>query len=89
MRDRILRGDDAPSYGFVVAYLGHQLSDRAMVSEGLSFVKGNERLDTSRALLESIWLGVNLEQPAVETPVVETPAPSDPAPNTPAPTNPK
>ena len=89
MRDRILRGDDAPSYGFVVAYLGHQLSDRAMVSEGLSFVKGNERLDTSRALLESIWLGVNLEQPAVETPVVETPAPSDSAPNTPAPTNPK
>ena len=57
MRERATRGDDAPSYGVLLAYIGHQTGDRALVQEGLAFVKGSERLDESRKLLEGIWLG--------------------------------
>lgn len=57
MRERATRGDDSPSYGVLLAYIGHQTGDRALVQEGLAFVKGSERLDESRKLLEGIWLG--------------------------------
>ena len=42
MRDRATRGDDAPSYGVLMAYIGHQTGNRALVEEGLAFVKGSE-----------------------------------------------
>jgi hypothetical protein len=57
MRQRIDRGDDAPGYGLLLAYIGHQTGDRAMVAEGLKAIGGNEKLDTSRQLLEAVWLG--------------------------------
>ena len=57
MRQRIDRGDDAPGYGLLLAYIGHQTGDQAMVAEGLKAVGGNESLDASRKLLEGVWLG--------------------------------
>ena len=57
MRDRAIRGDDSPSYGVLLAYIGHQTGDRKLVEEGLGFVKGSEKLDESRKLLEGVWLG--------------------------------
>ncbi|MEY5060975.1 MAG: hypothetical protein RIS45_896, partial [Planctomycetota bacterium] len=57
MRDRAMRGDDSPSYGVLLAYIGHQIGDRKLVEEGLGFVKGSEKLDESRKLLEGVWLG--------------------------------
>jgi len=57
MRERATRGDDAPSYGVLLAYIGHQTGDRKLVEEGLAFVKGSEKLDESRKLLEGVWLG--------------------------------
>ncbi len=57
MRDRADRGDDSPSYGVLLAYIGHQTGDRKLVEEGLALVKGSEKLDESRKLLEGVWLG--------------------------------
>jgi hypothetical protein len=50
-------GEDQPNYGFLLAYIGHQTGDKALVEEGLGFIKGNESLDTYGALLRGIWLG--------------------------------
>ena len=55
LRERILRGDDAPGYGLVLAYIGHQTNDRALVGEGLTAVTGSAELDAQRALLEGVW----------------------------------
>ncbi|MFM7259013.1 MAG: hypothetical protein ACKO3W_00275 [bacterium] len=55
LRERILRGDDAPGYGLVLAYIGHQTSDRALVTEGLTAIVGSSELDAQRALLEAVW----------------------------------
>ena len=57
MRERIKSGDDAPGYGILLAYIGHQTSDRKLVEEGLAVIGGNEKLDLSRKLLEGVWLG--------------------------------
>ena len=57
MRQRMQRGDDVQGYGLVLAYIGHQLGDRALVAEGLAGISGNEKLDTMRKLLEGVWLG--------------------------------
>lgn len=57
MRERIVRGDDAPSYGLMIAYIGHQTGDRKMVEEGLALLTGTEKLDTARKLFEGVWLG--------------------------------
>ncbi|MEY5033499.1 MAG: hypothetical protein RL354_2530, partial [Planctomycetota bacterium] len=43
-------------YGLILAYIGHQTADRAMVEEGLAAIGGNERLDAARKLLEGVWL---------------------------------
>lgn len=57
MRQRMQRGDDVQGYGLVLAYIGHQTGDRALVEEGLAGIGGNEKLDTTRKLLEGVWLG--------------------------------
>ena len=57
IRQRIDRGDDAPGYGLVLAYIGHQVGDRKLVEEGLAVIKGGEQIETQRMLLEDIWLG--------------------------------
>ncbi|MFM2165529.1 MAG: hypothetical protein RL325_1966 [Planctomycetota bacterium] len=57
MRQRMQRGDEVAGYGLVLAYIGHQTGDRALVAEGLAGIGGNEKLDTTRKLLEGVWLG--------------------------------
>jgi hypothetical protein len=57
LRDRIDRGEDRAGYGLLLAYIGHQRADRAMIEEGLVHVGGTPALDTSRELLEGVWLG--------------------------------
>jgi hypothetical protein len=57
MRERVNRGDDAPGYGLVLAYIGHQTGDRALVEEGLAAITGNAELDAQRELLKGVWLG--------------------------------
>ena len=56
LAERIDAGEDAPSYGLVLAYLGHQLRDAALVEKGLEAIGGNERLDAQAELLKAIWL---------------------------------
>ena len=57
MRQRMQRGDDVAGYGLILAYIGHQTANRALVEEGLAGIAGNEKLDTTRKLLEGVWLG--------------------------------
>jgi hypothetical protein len=40
----------------VLAYIGHQIGDRALVEEGLREIAGTPSLDTSGELLRGIWL---------------------------------
>jgi hypothetical protein len=72
IRERAFRGDDVPSYGLLIAYIGHQLSDRKMVEEGLSLLRGTEKLDKSRELLGAVWLGA---EPANKPESTPAPAP--------------
>ncbi len=57
MRERITKGDDAPGYGLVLAYIGHQTENRALVEEGLKAITGTEKLDRQSELLKGVWLG--------------------------------
>lgn len=57
IRERIARGEDQANYGFLLAYIGHQAGDKALVEEGLAKVEGNESLDTYGKLLRGVWLG--------------------------------
>ncbi|MFZ9913721.1 MAG: PT domain-containing protein [Phycisphaerales bacterium] len=57
MREKITRGDDRPGYGLVLAYIGHQLKDKAVVEEGLSAIQGSPTLDAESQLLRGVWLG--------------------------------
>ncbi len=53
LRDLITRVErDRKLRGFVLAYIGHQLDDRALVAEGL----GHMDDEPLRALLEAVWL---------------------------------
>ncbi len=56
VRERMALGEDRPTYGFVLAYIGHQIGDRALVEEGLREIAGTPSLDTSGELLRGIWL---------------------------------
>jgi len=57
MRERITRGDDAPGYGLVLAYIGHQTDNRTLIEEGLKAITGTEKLDRQCELLKGVWLG--------------------------------
>ncbi|MGA1223917.1 MAG: tetratricopeptide repeat protein [Phycisphaerales bacterium] len=57
MRERMKRGDEVAGYGLILAYIGHQTGDRALIEEGLAGISGTEKLDASRKLLEAVWLG--------------------------------
>lgn len=57
LRQRIALDTDRPRYGFVLAYLGHQLSRRGTVEEGLSVMGGSPEWDAMRDLLRAVWLG--------------------------------
>lgn len=56
LRARIAVKVDADSFGLLLAYLGHQLEDRALVLEGLAEITGNPTNDVLRELLQEVWL---------------------------------
>jgi len=56
LRERIVDGPNRSDYGLVLAYIGKQMADRALIEEGLSHIGGNTATDTLRELLEGIWL---------------------------------
>lgn len=56
IRERIAAGEDQANYGFLLAYIGHQTGDKALVEQGLKEIEGNESLDTYGELLRGIWL---------------------------------
>jgi tetratricopeptide (TPR) repeat protein len=56
LRERMRDSGDAPSYALVLAYVGHQLSNRALVEEALGVMSGSDDWDAMRELLRGIWL---------------------------------
>ncbi len=56
LRERIGAGADANDYSFVLAYIGRQTGDKALVKEALAQIGGNESAMALRTLLEEIWL---------------------------------
>lgn len=56
LRARMQDGNDAPSYALVLAYVGHQMSNRALVEESLEVMRGSDDWDAMRELLRGIWL---------------------------------
>ena len=59
---------DRASHGFLLAYLGHQLDDSALLEEGLGIMAEAAPEDVLLPLLERIW---PLESPASEDPAPE------------------
>lgn len=56
IRERIALGEDRPNYGFLLAYIGHQVGERTLIEEGLKQVGGTESLDVYGELLRGVWL---------------------------------
>ncbi len=56
---------DHASHGFLLAYLGHQLDDSALLEEGLGIMAEAAPEDVLLPLLERIW---PMESPASEDP---------------------
>ncbi len=66
LRTRIVKKQDVAGYALTLAYLGHQIGDRALVTEGLKSLTGSMDDDLMRELLTQIWLGE--EAPPAEAP---------------------
>ncbi|MDZ4754061.1 MAG: hypothetical protein SGJ11_06150 [Phycisphaerae bacterium] len=73
LRGRIARQQDASSYGLTLAYLGHQMDDRTLVTEGLEVLRGTADDDLWRELLTDIWLGKSGEQKPAQPAAPKTP----------------
>lgn len=56
MRERVKLGDDVQGYGLVLAYIGHQTGNAALVEEGLSSIQGTPAYDSVRELLGGVWM---------------------------------
>lgn len=72
LRKRIALGQDADGYGLALAYIGHQLQEKPLITEGLDAVKGTIENDLLSQLLRQIWLS----EPAPQDPASEKPAES-------------
>jgi hypothetical protein len=48
--------DERQGYGFLIAYVGHQIDDRAMVEEGLAVIEDVDAGDPLLPVLRRVWL---------------------------------
>lgn len=55
VRQRLKEKIEVDSYGFLLAYLGHQLDDQALIEEGLAEMASMPGNQTFITLLRSIW----------------------------------
>lgn len=66
IKQRLQGVRDLDSYAFLLAYLGHQLGDRALVEQGLNTLDALSPDDSLAKLLRRIWLeGEKVEAPAL------------------------
>jgi thioredoxin-like negative regulator of GroEL len=56
LRERMRDSGDGPSYALALAYVGHQMSNRALVEEALGVMSGSDDWDAMREILRGIWL---------------------------------
>lgn len=56
IRQRLASGRDEALYGFLLAYLGHQMSQRPLIEEGLAAMDASSPDDELLALLKTVWL---------------------------------
>lgn len=55
IRQRLEQGQDQSKMGLLLAYIGHQWDDQAMVDEGLAAMKSNRADDPLLPLLRTVW----------------------------------
>jgi hypothetical protein len=85
IRERLDRGHDLEGYGISLAYIGHQLGNAALMTEGLAFVKGTEDVTLFGRLLRGIWLGDPVDPNTFVDPLPEPVAPEALQPEAPKP----
>ena len=59
VRQRLKEKVEVDSYGFLLAYLGHQLDDQALIEEGLAEMASIPGNPTFITLLRNIWAAEN------------------------------
>ena len=56
IRERLKKDLEREGFGLTLAYIGHQIDEPEIITEGLSFVRGTPRGDAFAELLSAIWL---------------------------------
>lgn len=56
LQSRLNERRDRDAYGFLLAYIGHQIGDRSLIESGLSILRDAAEDDPLLPLLERIWL---------------------------------
>lgn len=84
LRELLAERSDMGAYGLMLAYIGRQIEDRAMIQEGLSAMAQADAGNPLLPLLRSIWLGAaeGAGPSATTPPAAATPVePVQPDPN--------
>ncbi len=68
IRERLEQGMEPAMMGFLLAYIGHQFDDRAMVEEGLDAMQRASPDDRLLPLLRTIWTEVDETDDGSQTP---------------------
>lgn len=80
MQDRLeVETRQRSSTAFILAYLGHQLDDRALITKALDAMEEEEPEDTLLPLLRKIWLAEPEPEPVETTPAADESEPADEA----------
>jgi hypothetical protein len=74
VQERLTGTRDLDSYGFILAYLGHQIGDRALIAQGLDAMAAAAPDGELAPLLGAIWLAPADEQTEKDA----SPAPVEP-----------
>lgn len=56
LKTKLEEPSDQASYGFLLAYIGHQLADRSMMQQGITAMAPADTKDDFVALLRELWL---------------------------------
>jgi hypothetical protein len=66
---------DQANYGFLLAYIGHQSQDDALLREGLNTMRQADAQNALLPVLEQIWLSAEIPTPATSAPDAPPPTP--------------
>lgn len=68
IRERLQQGADGAEMGFLLAYIGHQQNDQALMNDGIDALEENAPTDRLLPLLKRVWLGESTKPAGDATP---------------------